>query len=108
MTRILFEIGGEKYYRNSHYIYFDMYINDKIKCLPLMRNNWKLNYDYENYNFDDIYTYYWDENWGWVKDEYIELPDEDLCSCKNDVGFIKKGKYITCSICRKVVVFFSV
>ena len=107
MTRILFEVNGKKYYRDSCYIYYDMYIKDKNKHLPFMGNNYKLNYDDDNRDFDDIYSYYWNENWCWVKDEYIELPDEELCSCNDDIIVTRDNKYTRCYNCKKVILFIS-
>ena len=102
MTRILFEINGNKYYRESCYIYYDMYIEDKNKYTPLMEKHWKLNYEYDH-KFDDKYTYYWNPHWCWVKDEYIELSDEEFCSCSETHIWNKKGKYTICKNCEKVI-----
>lgn len=108
MTRILFEVNGKKYYRDSYYIYFDMYMKDKDKCLPLMENNYKLKYQSEEVDiFENIYIYYWNAHWGWVKDEYIELSDEELCSCTQET-FVFKDNYMRCFACKKVIVMFAV
>ena len=82
-----------------------MYINDKEKCFPLMGRNLKLKYDAETHDFD-IYSYYWDQYWCWVKDEYAELPDEELSNCENrkNTDFIKiDSTFYKCRICEKFI-----
>ena len=102
MTRNLFEVNGKKYYRDPSYIYFDMYMEHKDRCLPLMENNYKLKYLPQFYTFENIYIYYWNAHWGWIKDEYIELSDEEFCSCAQETR-VFKDHYMKCSVCKKVI-----
>jgi hypothetical protein len=107
--RILIEVNGKKYYRYPNSVYYDMYIKDKNKYFPLMGQNYKLTFDEGiQHNFDDIYTYYWDPYWCWVKDEYIELSDEEFCLCPDFfTSSDKKDKHIRCKICTKIIPMFG-